>query len=223
MKRFFACAAIAVGGAAPLTASAAPISGYAADAKNQAHVTAGWNAVPDVELAYGWHTELAARRVDLEAGLTVPVFLVKDFDSFRLEPALRTMIARSGRWGLAGRLGVPMESGKNQTFSYVSFGAHATLAPGYFAPRGFVALEAGYTGIVSTYVSSSDRERANYPGVRDGFYAPAGGYLDLALAFAVTPLPSFEVGLRGGYRTTQALGPPPLVPFVAELGLSYQF
>ncbi|WP_437977434.1 hypothetical protein WMF11_11020 [Sorangium sp. So ce295] len=185
----------------------------------------GWNSAPDLELTYGRTipTERFVRRLDVELGLTLPVFLVKDLDSFRLEPAVRAMLLQRGGWGLAGRLGLPLQAGDNQTFHFVSMGAHPGLAGGYWKRGGFIALEVEYTAILSTYIAASDRARAIYDGIRDGFYAPMGGYLDANLAFGFSIGSSFELGLRAGYRSTHGLQPPPLVPFRAEVGLSYAF
>lgn len=223
--RAVALAAAIAATAVPAVASAAPISGYQGEQENATHVNIGWNSAPDLELAYGRTIpmERFVRRLDLELGLTLPVFLVTDMDSFRLEPAARAMLLQRGGWGLAGRLGLPVQTGNNQTFQFVSLGAHPGLAGGYFMRGGFIALEVEYTAILSTYVAASDRARATYEGIRGGFYAPTGGYLDASLAFALSIGSSFELGLRAGYRSTHGLQPPPLVPFRAEVGLSYAF
>ncbi|WP_438019476.1 hypothetical protein WMF18_10535 [Sorangium sp. So ce315] len=223
--RAAALAAAIVATAAPAVASAAPISGYQGEQENATHVTIGWNSAPALELAYGRTipTERFVRRLDLELGLTLPVFLVTAFDSFRLEPAARAMLVQHGGWGLAGRLGLPVHTGDNQTFQFASVGVHTGLAGGYFHRVGFIALEVEHTAILSTYIAASDRARATYEGIRDGFYAPTGGYLDASLAFGLSIGSSLELGLRAGYRSTHGLEPPSLVPFRAELGLSYAF
>ncbi|WP_437965908.1 hypothetical protein WMF04_40760 [Sorangium sp. So ce260] len=224
MRAVALAAAIAVTAVAAI-APAAPISGYQGEQENATHVNVGWNSAPDLELAYGRTIpmEQLVRRLDLELGLTLPVFLVTDLDSFRLEPAARAMLLQRGGWGLAGRLGLPVQTGDNQTFQFVSVGAHSGLAGGYFKRGGFIALEVEYTAILSTYIAASDRARATYERVRDGFYAPTGGYLDASLASGLSIGSSFEIGLRAGYRSTHGLQPPPLVPFRAEVGLSYAF
>ncbi|WP_437861954.1 hypothetical protein [Sorangium sp. So ce363] len=206
-------------------ASAAPISGYQGERENATHVNLGWNSAPALELAYGRAipVERLVRRLDLEIGLTLPVFLVPALDSFRLEPAARATLLQHGGWGLAGRLGLPVQTGDNQTFRFVSVGAHPGLAGGYFQRGWFIALEVEYTAILSTYIAASGRARATYEGIRDGFYAPTGGYLDASLAFGLSIGSSVELGLRAGYRSTHGLEPPPLVPFRAELGVSYAF
>jgi hypothetical protein len=223
--RALALAAAIAAAAVPAVASAAPISGYQRDQVNAAHANVGWNAAPNLELAYGRTipVDRFVRRLDVELGLTLPVFLVKDFDSFRLEPAVRAMLVQRGGWGLAGRLGLPLQTGSNQTFRFVSAGLHPGLAGGYFVRGWFIALEVEYAAILSTYIAASDRARATYDGIRDGFYAPTGGYFDANLASALSLGSSFELGLRVGYRSTHGFQPPPLVPFRAEAGLSYAF
>ncbi|KYF79138.1 hypothetical protein BE20_03580 [Sorangium cellulosum] len=223
--RAVALAAAIAATAVSAVASAAPISGYQGEQENATHVNLGWNSAPALELAYGRAIpmERLVRRLDLEIGLALPVFLVPELDAFRLEPAARAMLVQRGGWGLAGRLGLPVQTGDNQTFQFVSVGAHPGLAGGYFERGWFIALEVEYTAILSTYIAASDRARAAYAGIRDGFYAPAGGYLDASLAFGLSIGSSVELGLRAGYRSTHGLEPPPLVPFRAEVGVSYAF
>jgi hypothetical protein len=218
-----ATAAILLGAAA--TADAAPISGYQSDADNHLHLNGGLDSAFDAELTYGRRIWLDAlqRRLDLEAGLTIPIFLLKNFDSFRLEPGARLGIVQQGPWGIAGRIGFPVQTGSNQTFRFTSFGSRETLSGGYFARGGFVTLEASYLLLLTTYIAATDRTRQTYSGFRNGFYAPAGGYVDLDLALGLTLGGRTEIGLRVGLRRTQALDSPPLLPFFAEIGASYAF
>ncbi len=218
-----ALAAFLAAGTAASRAAAAPIRGYEDDADNHVYASGGWSSAPDVELGYGRRLFAGARRLDLEGELAAPIFLLPELDSFRVEPSARLALAEYGKWKLAGRFGLPIQTGSNQTFRFLSFGARATASAGYFARGGFASLEVGYLETLSTYVAATDRARQVYPGIRDGFYAPSGGYFDAALAGGVTLGRGWEIGLRLGYRTSAALNPPPLVPYVGELGVSWSF
>ena len=91
------------------------------------HANVGWNAAPLTELAYGRRLRLdgVERRIDLEAELAVPIFLVRQLDAFQIQPSARVSLGQIGSWGAAARLGLPVRNRRRPQLFTSSPSQHA--------------------------------------------------------------------------------------------------
>ncbi len=108
-------------------------------------------------------------------------------------------------WKLAAWVSPTLRGTENVASDMIALGADLRLAGGYYAPRFFVAGEAGVDWVAATRVTFSERYRTLvYPGAKNGWYRTPGGTTYVGLHAGVS-FSSFDLIVRAGHPRSTAL------------------
>lgn len=214
-----------------MTASVALVLAVAADASaqelNLANTTA---ARPDIvelrggldhallgELGYRRVLTAQGRQVFLGADVAMPWAKV-DAGDYRVRATIGAPLGTE-HWKLAGWLSPTLRGTRNAASEMAALGVDVRLTGGYYAPRWFLAGEAGLDWVAATHVTFSDAYRTRvYSGAKDGWYRLTGGTayagLQAGLSFS-----SFDLVLRAGHPRSDLLEQQS-VPFYVTAGVN---
>lgn len=112
---------------------------------------------------------------------------------------------------------------KNDFATLLNFGSDISGTIGYYKPHWFIAGEVGFDKAIVTHFKSSDAEKANFPGIQDGWYQPSTGgnfYYGINTGFSWK---KFDVYVSAGKVTTQNFTDATLIPFYAQIGINIKF
>lgn len=105
----------------------------------------------------------------------------------------------------------------------VSFGSDFGLLAGYYASTWYAAGEVGFDKATATQLKHSDTMKANFPGIRDGWYVPTGGNWYYGIQGGKTIGETLEVSLRLGATNAQDDDENAAIPLYLQLGLGVRF
>ncbi len=105
----------------------------------------------------------------------------------------------------------------------VSFGSDFALLAGYYKPTWHAAGEFGFDKSITSYLKHSDVMKANFPGIRDGWYIPTGGHYYYGIQAGKTIGESFDLSLRLGATNAQDNDDNEFLPYYLQLGLGMRF
>lgn len=112
---------------------------------------------------------------------------------------------------------------ENSLVRLANFGCDVSGAVGYYRPKWFVALEAGFDKAIVTNFKHSDDYREDFPGVQDGWYEPAtGGNFRYGTRIGLS-VRKVDLYLKAGNLITQDFKTRPFVPFYGDLGCTVKF
>ena len=112
---------------------------------------------------------------------------------------------------------------QTQLVRIVSFGADLALLAGYYASTWYAAGELGFDKAIVTQLKHSDIMKADFPGIRDGWYLPTGGNWYYGIQGGKTIGESLEVSLRLGATKAQFDDESAVVPLYVQLGVGVRF
>lgn len=195
-----------------------------------------------IEFAY-YNNVFKKNDVMLLTTLGSPIFLIKEFDSFRLETGAYTTWWERGNFSLAGGIFTTLATNENISGKFIAWGLEIVMQPGYYDKKWFAALNLVWKQTMATHIKHSeyvksafdDRYPADTPpekmidGPKDGWYG--------------TPAKRWVSGLIGGYKIRKAItlylgggiiytpnkqdiflfGDVGLIPFYAQLGIIYHW
>jgi hypothetical protein len=161
----------------------------------------------------------------------IPVLLNLDFsapsgdnevDDFKTKAGAQIRIYHSGNFYLSGKLHGIYRQNINDFVRLQNFGAELSATFGYYKPRWFTAVEAGFDKAIITRFKHSDTYKQIYPGVQDGWSEPpTGGNFNVGLLGGYSFKQS-DLFIKGGIVTTEDLSKPQL-PVYAQLGYTIRF
>jgi hypothetical protein len=111
---------------------------------------------------------------------------------------------------------------ENSYARLINFGAAISTKVGYYKQHWFVAADAGFDKAIVTHFKHSNLYKENFPGVKDGWYEPSTGgnfYYGLQTGYSTKRA---DIYLRAGKLIEQDFQTDPMLPFYAELGLSFK-
>jgi hypothetical protein len=104
-----------------------------------------------------------------------------------------------------------------------SFGSDLAALAGYYKPTWHAAGEFGFDKSITSYLKHSDVMKADFPGIRDGWYIPTGGHYYYGIQAGKTIGESFDLSLRLGATNAQDNNANDVVPYYLQLGLGMRF
>ncbi len=104
-----------------------------------------------------------------------------------------------------------------------SFGSDFAALAGYYKPSWYAAGEFGFDKSITSYLKHSDIMKADFPGIRDGWYIPSGGHFYYGVQAGKTIGESIDLTLRVGATRAQGNDENALLPYYAQLGLGMKF
>ena len=110
-----------------------------------------------------------------------------------------------------------------QLVRIVSFGSDFRLLAGYYTSTWYAAGEFGFDKAIVSQLKHSDIMRANFPGIRDGWYIPTGGNYYYGIQGGKTIGETFEISLRLGATSAQDHDENAAIPLYLQLGLGMRF
>jgi hypothetical protein len=105
----------------------------------------------------------------------------------------------------------------------VSFGSDFAALAGYYTSTWYAAGELGFDKAVASQLKHSDIMKANFPGIRDGWYVPTGGNWYYGIQGGKTIGDMFEVSLRLGATSAQFHDENATIPLYLQLGTGVRF
>jgi hypothetical protein len=172
-------------------------------------------------VAYGYHVK-SSLPVVLNAEYSFPAGNQLT-DDFKTKLGGQISWYQSGNFYLSSQLQGIFRRFENSYARLLNFGADVSTTGGYYKKHWFAAGEIGFDKAIVTHFKHSASYKANFPGVKDGWYEPSTGG-------------NFYYGIHGGYSFKQAdlylkagklvqqdFKTPPTIPVYAELGVSLKF
>lgn len=104
-----------------------------------------------------------------------------------------------------------------------SFGSDFAVVAGYYTPTWNVGGEFGFDKSITSQLKHSDIMRANFPGIKDGWYIPSGGHYYYGIHGGKTIGESFDLSLRLGATNAQFNDENAVLPLYLQLGLGMRF
>ena len=190
------------------------------------HVYFNFEFDPTFALTVGYsrtfHSETINRYITLAADYTLPIFLI-DGKHYRLELASRIPLFDSSSWNIINRFSLLNAGTDNGLYFGNKFSFKEGLLLGYFQPKWYAALEAGFEYNMLTYIEhSDDYRRYAYAGAKDGWYKDSGMKYQLAIQGGYTFAEFFELTARVGLQWAEGFEPY-TVPFFMNIGTAYHF
>jgi hypothetical protein len=105
----------------------------------------------------------------------------------------------------------------------LNFGADVSTTGGFYKKHWFAAGEIGFDKAIVTHFKHTDLYKANFPGVKDGWYEPSTGgnfYYGINGGYSFKKQ---DIYLKAGRLIQQDFKTSPMLPFYAELGLNFRF
>jgi hypothetical protein len=102
----------------------------------------------------------------------------------------------------------------------LNFGSDISAIAGYYKHNWFAAAEIGFDKAIVTHFRHTDLYKANYPGVKDGWYEPPSGgnfYYGIQAGYSIHQT---DICLKAGKITAQDFNTSPSLPLYAQLGVN---
>jgi hypothetical protein len=191
--------------------------------KNQKHIAnihAGAEHGLIYGVTYGYHVK-AARPIVLTAGYSFPAGK-RLTDDFKTKIGGQINWHRSGNFYLSSQLQGVFRKFGNSYVRLLNFGADVSTTGGYYKKHWFAAGEVGFDKAIVTHFKHSDLYKANFPGVKDGWYEPSTGgnfYYGLLGGYSFKQT---DLYLKAGKLVEQDFKTLPTIPIYAELGVNFK-
>jgi hypothetical protein len=112
---------------------------------------------------------------------------------------------------------------QTELVSIASFGSDFAALAGYYKPTWYAAGEFGFDKSITSHLKHSDIMKANFPGIKDGWYLPSGGHYYYGIQAGKTIGESFDLSLRLGATYAQGNDENAVLPYYLQLGLGMRF
>ncbi len=110
-----------------------------------------------------------------------------------------------------------------QLVRIVSFGSDFGVLAGYYRPTWYAAGEFGFDKSIASQLKHSDIMRAEFPGIRDGWFVPTGGNYYYGIQGGKTIGDNFDLAVRLGATNAQFDDENAAIPYYLQLGLGVRF
>jgi hypothetical protein len=191
------------------------------DQRNVVQLGFGYDYAVTAQLAYG-RTFSWIRPVMLRLDYSFP--MGEDLlDDFKVRLGGQMEIVKVGGFSATVRILANLRRYQATLVRIVSFGSDLALLAGYYKPTWHAAGEFGFDKSITSYLKHSDVMKANFPGIRDGWYIPTGGHYYYGIQAGKTIGESFDLSLRLGATNAQDNNENDMVPYYLQLGMGMRF
>lgn len=145
------------------------------------------------------------------------------FDDFKTKIGGQVRVLQLNRFQVSLKVQGVFRRYQNDYVRMLNFGSDMSASAGYYRPRWFAAGETGFDKAIVTHFKHSDLVRADFPGVRDGWYKPAtGGNFYYGISAGLS-LPKTDITIRAGRVIQQDFRTNPTIPFYCAIGVTRKF
>lgn len=145
------------------------------------------------------------------------------FDDFKARIGGQVRLVRMNNIQVSVKVQGVFRRYQNDYVRMLNFGSDMSATAGYFGKRWFASGEIGFDKAIVTHFKHSDLLRADFPGIRDGWYKPAtGGNLYFGLHTGLS-LRKTDIALRVGRVIQQDFKTNPTIPFYCALSVARKF
>ncbi len=144
-------------------------------------------------------------------------------DDFRVRIGAQVEVVQIGGFSATLKILSNFRRYQNPMVRIVSFGSDFAALAGYYKPTWHAAGELGFDKSITSYLKHSDVMKADFPGIRDGWYVPTGGHWYYGVQAGKTIGESFDLSLRLGLTNAQDDDENAVLPYYAQLGLGVRF
>jgi hypothetical protein len=172
-------------------------------------------------VAYGYHIK-AAKSIVLNAEYSFPAGNQLT-DDFKTKLGGQVNWYQTKNFYFTSQLQSVFRRFENSYAKLLNFGANVSTTGGYYKKHWFAAGEIGFDKAIVTHFKHSASYKANFPGVKDGWYEPSTGgnfYYGIHGGYSFKQA---DLYLRAGKLVQQDFKTPPTIPVYAELGVSLKF
>jgi len=184
---------------------------------------------------------IAGKSVIIHAIVGAPLFLLKEFDSFRFGLGGSVKWVKRGRFGFVSGLFTSISTNENVNGNSISWNFKLNILPGYYSENWFLALDLAWKPTIATnikhsnYVKAAFKER--YPddtlkyamiyGPKDGWYYTPANRLMAGMLAGYTISGSYSIYINGGINYTPnnfgilMFGDIGVIPYYLKLGMVY--
>jgi hypothetical protein len=189
--------------------------------RNVVQLGFGYDYAATAQFAYG-RTFSWVRPVMVSLDYSVP--MGEDLlDDFKVRLGGQMEIVEVGGFSATVRIYANLRRYQTTLVRIVSFGSDFALLAGYSKPTWYAAGEFGFDKSITSYLKHSDVMKANFPGIRDGWYIPTGGHYYYGIQAGKTIGESFDISLRLGATNAQDNDENDVMPYYIQLGLGMRF
>jgi len=141
-------------------------------------------------------------------------------DDFKIKTGGQIRWLKTGNFYFSSKLQGVFRRYNNSYARLLNFGADLSTTAGYYKTRWFAAGELGFDKAIVTHFKHTDLYKANYPGVKDGWYEPSTGgniYYGIQTGYSFK---NKDVYLKLGKLIEQDLNTSPMLPFYIQAGVN---
>ena len=141
-------------------------------------------------------------------------------DDFKVRIGGQIEAMRIGGFSASAKISSIFRRYQTELVSIVSFGADLGVLAGYYDPAWYAAGEFGFDKAITSHLKHSEVMKAEFPGIRDGWYVPTGGHYYFGVQGGKTIGESFELSLRLGATKAQFNDENAVIPWYLQLGFA---
>lgn len=189
--------------------------------RNVIQFNAGYDFGVTAQLGYS-RTFAWFRPVMLGADFSIPMGNTL-LDDFKVRLGGQMEVIEIGGFSVTVKIASIFRRYQTDLVTIQSFGSDFGLLAGYYTPTWSVAGEFGFDKSIATYLRHSDVMKANFPGIRDGWYIPTGGHYYYGIQGGKTIGDTFDLSLRLGATNAQFDDENAVIPYYLQLGVGVRF
>ncbi len=144
-------------------------------------------------------------------------------DDFKVRLGGQVEVVQIGGFSASVKILSNFRRYQNALVRIVSFGSDFATVAGYYKPSWYAASEFGFDKSIVSHFKHSDIMRAEFPGIRDGWYIPTGGHYYYGIQGGKTIGDAFDLSLRLGATRAQGNDENAVLPYYLQLGLGMRF
>lgn len=191
------------------------------DQHNLLQLNVGYDYGLTVQMGYGrTFTLFTPTMVGLDFSIPMGNNLLDDFKA-RLGGQIE--IVEISGFSATARIASVFRRYETSMVNIVSFGSDFAVVAGYYTPTWSVGGEFGFDKAVTSRLKHTDLMKANFPGVKDGWYVPTGGHWFYGLHGGKTLGETLDLYLKVGATEAQENDENAAIPFYLQMGLGVRF
>jgi hypothetical protein len=184
------------------------------------NVNAGWDYGMTAGLGYGRKLPIKLPLV-LNVDYSAP-FGEKVFDDFKARLGGQAELYRWRNFSVSAKMNAVFRRYQDEMAQLSSFGSEFSTTVGYYKPKWFAAGEFGFDKAIATHIRNSDIMKANYPGIKNGWYVPTAGNFFFGILTGYS-FRNNDLYLRAGKEMTQHGKESNSLPVYLQLGFNMKF
>jgi hypothetical protein len=191
------------------------------DQRNVVQLGFGYDYAATAQFAYG-RTFSWVRPVVVALDYSFP--MGSDLlDDFKVKLGGQIEIVEIGGFSATIKISSVFRQYQSALVRIESFGSDLAALAGYYKLTWYAAGEFGFDKSITSYLKHSDVMKADFPGIRDGWYIPTGGHYYYGIQAGKTIGESFDISLRLGATNAQDNDENDVLPYYLHLGLGMRF